>query len=63
MFGANLKFRKICVQLYVMHDCSSSRIYFLKVCGPYFYHLGGHGVVSRCLLYGSSCSSWWGSLF
>ena len=43
MLGANLKFRKICVQLYVMHDCSSSRIYFLEVCGPYFYRLGVWG--------------------
>ena len=43
MLGANLKFRKIWVQLYVMHNYSSSRVHFFGVSGPHFNYLRGVG--------------------
>ena len=43
MLGANLKFRKIWVQLYVMHNYSSSRVYFLGLVVLIFTILGGVG--------------------
>ena len=44
MLGANLKFREIWVQLYVMHSYSSSGVCFFGISDPYFNYLVGVGL-------------------